>query len=173
MVETRGSLRSERYDLLQIVHLKSIRTLYLGSCSLNYRLVQISDSLRTSDSPVFSPKSKFELHCLIWSAFENLPSSFYQTTTGPAYFLGYSGLPLSPSSFTICSFRLVTILALETRAQLVHQGTPVLAAALVGSQAIITIINPAHLLHPTQKIPGTQVGRIGGLDFGLALLLVV
>ncbi|KAF8806995.1 DUF1183-domain-containing protein [Phlegmacium glaucopus] len=28
-----------------------------GSCSLEYRLVQISDSLRTSDSPIFSPKS--------------------------------------------------------------------------------------------------------------------
>lgn len=58
----------------------------------------------------------------------------------------------------------------EIHAQLAHQVTPVLAAALVGSRAIIMTINPAHL-HPTQKIPGTQVGRIGVPDFGLALLL--
>lgn len=37
-----------------------------GSCSLEYRLVQIPDSLRTSDSPIFSPKDYDWASIVFW-----------------------------------------------------------------------------------------------------------
>ena len=65
------------------------------------------------------------------------------------------------------SFRVATT---ETQA---YRTLHVLAVArIIGFQAIITTINPAHL-HLTEKIHRMhQHGRIGGPDFGLGLLLV-
>jgi hypothetical protein len=73
MVETRGSLCSQRYGwflFIKYFPLGLTRSFcVLGSCSLEYRLVQIPDSLRTSDSPIFRSKGKSSFKK---SALENL-----------------------------------------------------------------------------------------------------
>ena len=71
-------------DGLSFSQISSYRSFCVsGSCSLEYRLVQIPDSLY-SDSPIFRPKGKFFIF-ITWAEFKPFPPKI---TIGPASFFG-------------------------------------------------------------------------------------